>query len=124
MAACKRTRETCGPERLQKDLAETGARVGISRIRKIRKKLGIRCKQMEKFKATTRSKHTLPVAEKLLEQKFTASFLNNVWASDMPMFPPMKDGSTVPLIKTSLTDGSLAMRWENGLPKTLPSLHY
>ena len=60
-AAHKRTRETHGPERLQKDLAAHGVTVGICRIRRIRKKLGIRCKQKKRFKATTNSRHNLPV---------------------------------------------------------------
>lgn len=42
LAAHKRTRKTCGNERLQKDLAEHGVNVGIYRVRKIRKKLGIK----------------------------------------------------------------------------------
>lgn len=53
-AADKRTRQACGPERLQRDLAmHNGVKVGISPIRRIRKKLGIRCKRIRKFKATT-----------------------------------------------------------------------
>jgi putative transposase len=82
-AAHKRNRETCGPQRLQKDLAENGVMVGIHRIRKIRKKLGIRCKQTKKFKATTNSKHSLPVAQNLLEQNFEVSFPNRIWVSDI-----------------------------------------
>lgn len=82
-AAHKRTRETCGPERLQEDLAEHGIKVGSSRIRRIRKKLGICCKQVKKFKATTNSKHTLPVAENLLEQNFEVPLPNKVWVSDI-----------------------------------------
>ena len=49
-AAHKRTRQTYGPERLQRDLAEHGVRVGICRIKRIRKKLGIRCRQKRRFK--------------------------------------------------------------------------
>jgi len=86
-AAHKRTRETCGPERLQRDLAEHGVKVGICRIRRIRKKLGIRCKQIQKFKATTDSKHTLPVAENLLNQQFEATAPNQVWVSDITYIP-------------------------------------
>ena len=52
-AAHRRTRQTYGAERLQHDLAEHGIRVGICRIKRIRKKLGIRCKQKRKFRATT-----------------------------------------------------------------------
>jgi putative transposase len=86
-AAHKRTRGTCGPEILQQDLAAHGVKVGICRIRKIRKKLGIRCKQIKKFKATTDSKHTLPVAENLLEQKFEAEAPNEIWVSDITYIP-------------------------------------
>ena len=82
-AAHKRTRETYGPERLQRDLATHGVRVGVSRIRRIRKKLGICCKQVKKFKATTESRHTLPVAENILEQQFEAGSPNQVWVSDL-----------------------------------------
>ena len=86
-AAHKRTRETCGPERLQHELKEQGVSVGICRIRRIRKKLGIRCKQKRKFKATTDSKHALPVAENLLNQQFEATRPNEVWLSDITYIP-------------------------------------
>lgn len=86
-AAHKRTRETCGPERLQKDMSAHGVNVGICRIRRIRKKLGIFCKQRRKFKATTNSKHKLPVAENLLEQKFEATAPNKVWVTDITYIP-------------------------------------
>jgi transposase InsO family protein len=86
-AAHERTRKTCGPERLQKDLASHGVKIGICRIRRIRKKLGIRCKQTKKFKATTDSRHALPVAENLLEQRFEASAPNQAWVSDLTYIP-------------------------------------
>jgi putative transposase len=85
--AHKRTRQTYGPERLQYDLAEHGIRVGICRIKRIRRKLGICCKQKRKFKATTDSKHTLPVAANLLRQQFEVSEPNKVWTSDITYVP-------------------------------------
>jgi len=51
--ARKRTRETYGPEHLQKELTSNGFHAGVGRIKRLRKKLGIRCKQRRKFKATT-----------------------------------------------------------------------
>jgi transposase InsO family protein len=72
-AAHKRTRGTCGSERLQQELAEQGIKAGVCRIRRIRKKLGLKCKQKKKFKATTDSNHKLPVADNLLDQKFEAT---------------------------------------------------
>jgi putative transposase len=86
-AANQRTRQTYGPARLQHDLAEHDVRVGICRIRRIRKKLGIRCKQKRKFKATTHSKHKLPVAENLLNRQFEVSQPNRVWVSDITYVP-------------------------------------
>ena len=101
-AAHKRTRETCGPERLQRDIAAHGVKAGVCRIRKIRKKLGIRCKQIRKFKPTTNLNHTLPVAENLLEQKFEATSPNQVWVSDLT-YIFTDEGCTVPPTKTSST---------------------
>jgi transposase InsO family protein len=86
-AAHKRTKETCGPERLQNDMAEHGIHAGVCRIRRIRKKLGIRCKQVKKFKVTTDSGHNLPVAENILEQNFDVTAPNKVWLSDITYIP-------------------------------------
>jgi len=86
-AAHQRTRETFGPERLQRDLAEHGVKAGVCRIRRIRKKLGIRCKQKKKFKATTDSKHTFPVAENLVNQQFKAAAPNRIWVTDITYIP-------------------------------------
>jgi len=86
-AAHKRTRKTCGPKRLQEDLAAHGVNAGVCRIRRIRKKLGIKCQQTRKFKATTNSNHTLPVAENLLAQNFDATAPNQVWVTDITYIP-------------------------------------
>lgn len=44
---------------------------------------GLRAKAARKFKATTNSNHTLPVAENLLQQDFTAQYPNQVWVGDI-----------------------------------------
>jgi putative transposase len=56
-AAHQRTRETYGAERLQGDLADNGGSATVHRIKRLRRKLGIRCKQKRKFKVTTDSNH-------------------------------------------------------------------
>ena len=86
-AAHTRSRETYGPERLQQELRAQGVEVGICRIRRIRKKLGLRCKQRRKFRATTDSRHNHPVAENLLNQGFEAAMPNQVWVSDITYIP-------------------------------------
>jgi transposase InsO family protein len=47
------------------------------------KMAGVIAKQPRKFKATTDSKHNLPVAPNLLNRDFTASKPNEVWVSDI-----------------------------------------
>ena len=61
-AAHKRTRQTYGPERLQRDLSDNGIVVGVHRIKRIRRKLGLRCRQKRKFKVTPAS--TLFIGER------------------------------------------------------------
>ena len=82
-AAHVRTRETYGPERLRDELRDDGFKAGVSRIKRLRKKLGLRCKQVRQFKATTNSNHGLPVAENLLNQKFDTTRPNAAWVTDI-----------------------------------------
>jgi putative transposase len=86
-AAHRLTRQTYGAERLQRELAGDGIRVGICRIKRIKRKPGLPCKQKRKFKATTDSRHRLPVAENLLKQQFKAYEPNIVWVSDITYVP-------------------------------------
>lgn len=44
---------------------------------------GLRAKAARKYKATTNSNHTLPVAENLLQQDFSAAQPNQVWVGDI-----------------------------------------
>jgi putative transposase len=78
-AAHQRSRETFGPERLQKDSANRGVQISVHRIKRLQKKLGLRCKQKRKFKATTNSTHNLPFAPNILDQDFSASAPNQAW---------------------------------------------
>jgi putative transposase len=73
---------------LQADLADNGIRVGVHRIKRIRKKLGLRCRQKRKFKATTDSRHNLPVAPNLLGRQFSVSAPNQAWVTDITYSTP------------------------------------
>lgn len=86
-AAHKRTRASYGPERLQAELRDEGFRAGVSRIKRLRKKLGLRCKQVRKFTTTTDSNHPLPVADNLLAQTFAGMRPNETWVTDITDVP-------------------------------------
>ncbi len=86
-AAHVRTRQTYGPERLQAELREDGFPAGIGRIKRLRKKLGLRCTPVQRFTITTDSAHHLPVAENRLGQPFTATRPNETWLTDITYIP-------------------------------------
>ena len=86
-AAHKRSRETYGARRLQPELVADGFVVGRDRIARLRRDMGLRCRQKRKFKTTTNSNHSLPVADNLLNQTFTPSAPNQVWVTDITYIP-------------------------------------
>ena len=86
-AAHVRTRQTYGPERLQAELRDDGFPAGIGRIKRLRKKLRLRCTQVRRFTTTTDSKHSLPVAENVVAQTFVATRPNETWVTDITYVP-------------------------------------
>jgi putative transposase len=70
-AAHHKTRQTYSARRLQDELAAGGIVAGRDRIARLRREEGIRCIQKRKFKATSHSNHSLPVADNLLNQVTT-----------------------------------------------------
>jgi putative transposase len=72
-----------GSPRITRKLRKAGQKVGKNRVASIMRKKGWRAKGARKFKATTNSNHSLPVAPNLLDQDFEASQPNQKWVSDL-----------------------------------------
>jgi len=72
-----------GWPRIYKELLVRGVRVGKERVQKLMQLHGIKARAKRKYKATTDSKHKLPVAENLLQRDFSPPAPNCVWASDI-----------------------------------------
>jgi putative transposase len=72
-----------GAIRLARDLQEQGIRRDRKTIGNSLKRQGLRAKAARKFKATTNSNHSLPVAPNLLKQDFSASKPNQKWVGDI-----------------------------------------
>ncbi len=79
----RKNRGNYGSPRITDDLRDQGLRCGKNRVARIMKVNGIVAKTKKKFKATTNSKHNLPVAENLLKQDFTSPRPNAIWVSDV-----------------------------------------
>ena len=79
----EKKRRTCGCRKMTKEIKRSGNRVNHKRIERLMKEAGIRSKLAKKFKATTNSKHNLPVAENLLSRDFSAAKPNQKMVSDI-----------------------------------------
>lgn len=72
-----------GSPRIAEELREQGKTCSENRVAQRMQKLGLQAKGKRKYKATTQSNHTLPVAPNLLEQNFKAQAPNQKWVSDI-----------------------------------------
>ena len=72
-----------GAIRLSRDLEELGVSRDRKTIGKSLNRQGLKAKAAKKFKATTNSRHTLPVAPNLLQQNFAATAPNQKWVGDI-----------------------------------------
>jgi putative transposase len=75
--------ETYGSPRVHRDLKEQGDNHGEKRIARLMREDGLKSKTKRRFKATTNSKHNLPVAPNLLDRDFHPEKPNEVYAGDI-----------------------------------------
>ena len=72
-----------GSSRMTRALRKRGFAASETRVERLMRENGIRARHKRRFKATTDSKHKLPVAPNLLERNFTPEAPNQVWTADM-----------------------------------------
>ena len=72
-----------GAPRITRHLAEQGRCYDAKTVASSLRRQGLRAKAAKRFKATTDSNHTRPVAENVLEQDFTAERANEKWVGDI-----------------------------------------
>jgi putative transposase len=72
-----------GSRRLCRALRAQGAAIGRYRMRRLMRKAMLRPVWKRKFVHTTDSRHTLPVAENVLDRQFEVAAPNRAWVSDI-----------------------------------------
>lgn len=82
-AAHARSRRIYGRRRVQAQLEREGVLCSPNRVGRLMRAQGLSGRRRRAFRATTDSKHRLPVAPNLLARDFTASAPNQVWVSDI-----------------------------------------
>jgi len=70
------SRQTYGSPRILRDLRERGSACGKHRLARLMRQAGIRAVVAPRFRVTTDSKHSLPVADNLLARDFGAPGAN------------------------------------------------
>lgn len=79
-------RKSYGSPRVHRDLKGLGFAVGEKRVARVMRENGIRAKQARRFRVTTESSHSHPVAPNVLERRFSVAEVaspNHVWVSDI-----------------------------------------
>jgi putative transposase len=77
------SRKTYGSPRVYKALKGMGEKCSKATVERLMRENEIRAKTRRKFKATTDSNHTLPVAPNLVKRNFTAKAPNQLWCTDI-----------------------------------------
>ena len=77
------SRQTYGVPRLQQVLRQAGKYHGKARIKRLMQQEGLKPKAARRFKVTTDSRHSKPIAENLLKRQFNPKTYNIAWASDI-----------------------------------------
>jgi putative transposase len=82
-AVHKRTCGRYGSPRVHRELRAKGRRVSKKRIERVMRERGIRGKMKRRFRRTTDSNHTSPIAPNVVARQFEPSAPNQVWAGDV-----------------------------------------
>ena len=79
----KRSRGIYGSPRVHRGLRARGVRVSRKRIERLMRQNGIKGRQKRRFRRTTDSKHSQPIAPNVLDRRFDPSRPNEAWAGDV-----------------------------------------
>ncbi len=77
------SRENYGTRRIQQTLRDQGKQVSRARIGRLMRQQELRCKTRWRFRATTNSNHTLPVAPNHLDRQFQVAEPDRAYVGDI-----------------------------------------
>ena len=72
-----------GSPRMVRELRARGFPASKPRVERLMRENGIRARHKRRYKATTDSTHTLPVAPNVLDRNFTPTAPNQAWSADL-----------------------------------------
>jgi putative transposase len=78
-----RTRGAYGSPRIYQEIKANGHAVSKTRVERLMREHGIRARHKRRYRATTNSRHSLPVAPNVLGRQFNPAVPNAAWATDI-----------------------------------------
>ena len=84
------TRGRYGSPRVHAELQARDERVSRKQVARLMREAGLKGKKRRRFRTTTNSEHTHPVAQNVLERKFAVDEIegpDRVWAADITYVP-------------------------------------
>ena len=82
-AIFRESKGSYGSRRVLKKLLSEGHQIGRYRVRRLMRELALKPKSPKRYKVTTDSRHSYPVAANVLDRRFDVAGANQVWASDI-----------------------------------------
>ncbi len=82
-ATHEKSRKRYGSPRIHRALRKKGVCVGAKRIARLMREHGIVARQKRRFRRTTDSKHSNPIAPNVLAREFEPAAPNEAWAGDL-----------------------------------------
>lgn len=83
----RESREAYGAVKTWKALRAQGVPCGRHRVARLRRAARIEAKRKRRFRVTTQSRHSFPVAPNVLAREFAVSAPNRVWVGDITFIP-------------------------------------
>ena len=82
-AVHERSRRTYGSPRVHAELRARGLRTGRKRVARLMRAKGLVARHKRRFRRTTDSRHSEPIAPNVVARRFVADAPNRVWATDV-----------------------------------------
>lgn len=90
------SRGTYGSPRIYRQLRHEGDACGRHRVSRLMREDGLKAKVRKRYKTTTDSKHTLPIAPNVLQRDFARRVRTRCGLQISPISGPTRGGSTWP----------------------------
>ena len=107
-------KERSGSPPIHQELKKRGFTTSLNTIAKIMRKNRIRAKFSRKFRCTTDSNHSLPIAANVLNRLFEPQAVNKVWVADMTYIPTREGWLYLDVVAGYILGVLLAGPWPTG----------